>query len=134
MMHRTHCIYKACNYSPPFEKLLVAVIAEHVLLAAKLAIGVSFADGPTGAPTLAREVAEQQRRKFLLNVHGLNDTVTASPTLRSVEAGVKAAALGGGGAIGEPRLVRLPYLWKQWQVLLCRCAVSVLVRPCRVAS
>ena len=51
---------------PPFEKLLVAVIAEHVLLAAKLVISVSYADQPSDAG----DVDEEHRRKYLLGVYG----------------------------------------------------------------
>ena len=57
---------------PPFEKLLVAVIAEHILLACKLAIGISCAGGGAEETYEAREVAEEQRRR-LRGVHGLND-------------------------------------------------------------
>ena len=54
---------------PPFEKLLCAVVAEHVLLAAKFA--VQFAMDSGDLDDQAGEAAEAQRRHYLRGVHGL---------------------------------------------------------------
>ncbi len=55
---------------PPFEKLLCAVVAEHVLLAAKF--GVQFAMDADDVDDQASEAAEAQRRRYLRGVHGLS--------------------------------------------------------------
>ena len=88
---------------PPFEKLLIAVLAEHVLLATKLVISyaglylylyiearwmvgrcmqphqlvISHADGRP-SPSEAAEAAEQYRRSFLRGVHGYESAPSPS--------------------------------------------------------
>ena len=62
---------------PPFEKLLIAVIAEHILLAAKLVISVVYDDQPADAGG----VDEEHRRKYLLGVYGeLNGAASHQPS------------------------------------------------------
>jgi hypothetical protein len=86
---------------PPFEKLLVAVVAEHALLAAKLAVGLCF--GP--AESLAGEAAEEHRRRFLRGVHGVGSNSAESlPGLAAADSS-PAGAAGAPVGVAEPRLL-----------------------------
>jgi hypothetical protein len=84
---------------PPFEKLLVAVVAEHVLLAAKLAIGISFAESSTEAASHAGQLAEMQRRTYLRRAVEAEAGVAMAEATASAPAAV-APSKGG----SEPRL------------------------------
>ena len=78
------------------------MVAEHILLAAKLAIGVSYSDG--SSPSHLSDFAEAHRRKYLLGVHGLTEPEHGAAAV--VTAFTQAAGSGAGGGatsgVGTP--------------------------------
>ena len=99
----------------PFAKLLVAVVAEHVLLAMKLAIAVVVDGGSREPASQASAAVEEQRRKYLLGFHGLADANadgSGPPKPGYLPPGGlgSSALLGSGGGAGvdrEPRLTSI---------------------------
>ena len=120
---------------PPFEKLLIAVLAEHVLLATKLVISyaglylylyiearwmvgrcmqphqlvISHADGRP-SPSEAAEAAEQYRRSFLRGVHGYETapSLAALAAATSPSTGVPRTCTPETRTQCTPRAVHLP--------------------------
>ena len=94
---------------PPFEKLLCAVVAEHVLLGAKFVI--SFALDSAGADDPASEAAEAERRRYLRGLYGLGAETAMSSALGRPGSDGALSSLGVGdgegadaAAAAQPRL------------------------------
>mmetsp|Transcript_16844 Transcript_16844/g.50547 ORF Transcript_16844/g.50547 Transcript_16844/m.50547 type:complete len:370 (-) Transcript_16844:123-1232(-) len=74
----------------PFQRLLLAVVAEHLLLAATLAIRFAFPEAPDLLLADARRVESEFKKKYLRGMHeGLGDwsggaALAAEPRLGSV--------------------------------------------------
>ena len=78
------------------------VVAEHILLAAKLAIGVSYSDD--SGPSHLSDSAEAHRRKYLLGVHGLSEPDHGTPAAAAAfsQAAGSGASSGVTSGVGTP--------------------------------